>query len=336
MMYPASYVVKMGAILIITLSLLSPSHAALCPYSILTCKCDYDNIDCANRNLTELPKLQFGSGYSQTELHISGNNIMQILDGQLPHGLEEIESLGNPLTYISPGAFQKVVTSLETIIIEESQVDLDQLSEAIKSLVSLETLSLGHNNISDFGFFSFPKTLTHLFLDDNLLTSAPDISGLYDLQEVDLSHNMISSITTLQLPESLTDLYLSNNNIKVLPIFKAVGGTSVLEVLSLENNPIETIAQDAFSHLPELQRLDLSLTKLTRLPLALQALNSIEEINLSEISTLVCDCAEFALGSWYSGVKSQLNINGNCGASDVAYFLDKLVSQCSAPSSPIG
>jgi len=314
---------------IVTLTLVV-TQAEFCPYQ--ECDCTHDFIDCSKRNLSSMPNLTVASGLPQTNLDISDNNITRLTAADLPVGLVELRSLGNPLTDISSDVFTNCKDTLRSIIIEYSSLSLDDLSTALSSLTHLETVSLGHNNILHLHHLVFPDTVSHIFLDDNVMTSLPDVSYLTRLQELDVSFNNLNTLDNVTLPSSLTDLYIENNNISTLPALHFPNDSSSLVMLNINNNPLTQVDQDAFVNSPGLSHVDMAGTDLTRLPLALSKLPQLAQLILIDNKRLVCTCAESELMTWYHDVKSagyEGYIEGDCSSGSIMFFLEELAPQCS-------
>ena len=117
-------------------------------------------------------------------------------------------------------------------------------------------------------FNGLEDTLTHLHLDDNLISvlHRNSISGLKKLRYLGLHNNLMDSVPPLgdDFPE-LTYLYLFNNLISVIPvgIFRGMGS---LKGLKLNNNEIISLRTGVFDPLTELRDLELQGNRLATLP----------------------------------------------------------------------
>lgn len=158
----------------------------------------------------------------------------------------------------------------------------------------LENLNLSQNDLPLIPENFIPKSVTRLWLQDNLLTHLPKsfpanqtnliylnldrnrLEELPDLSELPirwlrLNHNRLTKLPAL--PESLERLYLNNNNLQTLPDLPAG-----LKHLSLSDNPLREIPADLGAGL---EMLDLSYTHLKTLPADLSAWRTLKELNLT-------------------------------------------------------
>lgn len=123
--------------------------------------------------------------------------------------------------------------------------------EALHGLTQLQTLLLGHNQISS--------------------SSLPDdtFSELHSLQVLVLSHNALRTLrgSWFRNTRGLTRLQLDGNQITNLTD-SSFAGTSLhnLRHLDLSNNFISYIEREALQPLPQLQEVDLSRNRLTHMP----------------------------------------------------------------------
>ncbi|XP_035827364.1 adenylate cyclase [Aplysia californica] len=148
-------------------------------------------------------------------------------------------------------------------------------------------------------------SLSVLDLSHNNFRETPKvILGLVRLRVLNLAHNLLTEVRGEQFP---------------------IG--SGLEQLYLQGNPLTSLATDAFHRLQHLQLLDLSATKLTRLPLALAQLSAVEIVDVRGVSPLVCTCVERALRPWALSLP-HLVLLGHCGEIPLTYFFRVLAAQC--------
>ena len=117
-------------------------------------------------------------------------------------------------------------------------------------------------------FNGLEDTLTHLHLDDNLISvlHRNSVSRLKKLQYLGIYNNMMDSVPPLgnDFPK-LTYLYLFNNLISVIP-FGTFRGMRSLKGLKLNNNEILSLRTGVFDPLAELRDLELQGNRLTTLP----------------------------------------------------------------------
>lgn len=158
----------------------------------------------------------------------------------------------------------------------------------------LVNLNLSENDLPLIPENFIPKSVTRLWLQDNLLTrlpksftanqtkliylnldrnrleDLPDLSGL-PIRWLRLNHNRLTALPAL--PATLERLYLNNNNLQTLPDLP-----EGLKHLSLSDNPLREVPADLGAGL---EMLDLSYTHLTALPADLSAWRTVKELNLT-------------------------------------------------------
>ncbi|PSN52894.1 hypothetical protein C0J52_03002 [Blattella germanica] len=126
------------------------------------------------------------------------------------------------------------------------------------------TLNLRSSNLRDIADDAFERlvNLEYLSLADNHLESIryKVFSSLRSLTVLNLSNNRITYIDPLlfQNVTELKKLYLEHNLIKSITHDKTFSSQSKLYYLTLKNNRLETISEDALEPLGSLVRLDLS------------------------------------------------------------------------------
>lgn len=143
----------------------------------------------------------------------------------------------------------------DTLVLESGH----KLGAFLNSIPRLEQLSLNRNPLLTF---------------DNVLNTSRQIKSL-SLMSTELYK------VPFPLPPSLKVLHLCANNIEALPagIFR---GLSNLEMLSLRNNKITSIAPGVFEELRSLRYLDLGSNSLTTLPNgSLAGLSNLMVLNLT-------------------------------------------------------
>jgi len=263
---------------------------------------------------------------------MSSNTITSLNARQLPASIQEFRSLGNPLTHIADDALADSRDLLDTLVIMNS--DLTSVPKAIGTLTALTKLYLNYNSkLSDASTSNFPATTTDLYLNSNALTSLPtDSFKDLPLRILHVDFNKIKSIDKVVFPSSLKSLYASDNDIEVISSLKFPTAAPELEVLALFNNPLTSIDRHAFNSLQRLTTLSLTGSKLTRLPLALTDLPALTHLNMWNIRSLVCTCAELDVATWYSGRNNKLRVDGECGNDKIKNFFDNLAPQCATPA----
>lgn len=152
----------------------------------------------------------------------------------------------------------------------------------------LDTLDLSHNHIANVpdNALSAVRSLTHLLLQDNLLTAIADRAfvGLTSLAVLNMSSNRLIALPQelFQTPRSLRQLYLQNNTLSVLAP-GLLEGLARLEVLDLSQNELTStwINRDTFGGLMRLVVLNLGSNALTSIDASVfRGLYSLQILNL--------------------------------------------------------
>ncbi|PWA64718.1 Disease resistance protein [Artemisia annua] len=213
--------------------------------------------DCKNlsriRSLTSLTKLQ--------TLDLSGcSNFEEFHDPSLEK-LVSLETLN-----LSGTSVERLPLNIANprFLYLKSCLQLKQLS-CIDSLVRIEVLDLsGSKNLKDLedDFFERMTCLRVLNLSETDVASLPSLSKLSDLREIYLSH-----CTTLKQLPSLE----SATNLEVLDVSKC--------------SALEDIGNSTFEHMICLRKLDLSETKISRLPV-LPNPNNLRQLLLKNCTAL--------------------------------------------------
>jgi len=282
-------------------SLTSAAPAAIsCPYD--ECTCTVENIDCTNKGLTSLPALKAGD-FTQLELDISGNQITAIGDGQLPKGLHDIYSKGNPIQTISDHAFIDSANTLINLVLDNGKFtdlpkaleDLDSLSyleiahSELKNIVAtkeilpnLYFLNLVANKITDLSGIEIFKhsIVSRLDLHNNQITDMSPLSGMDTIKTLNLLNNQICDHTHISAAlaphlASLDILNLKGNCLKKIPDFS---GMAQLTRLLLSNNAIDDCTS---GNLPDTAFVQLSGNQLTCIPDSIKGFKNVNSLLLS-------------------------------------------------------
>lgn len=194
-------------------------------------------------------------------------------------------------------------------------------------LTGVESLDFSANLISDSDSGSVPPTLLSLDLGHNSLPSVPRIMlSLHYVFEMFLQWNGIKQIRATDFSKSTTGVYLDYNLVEELTD-DSFPPNSNIATLQLSNNPLSKISDSAFTNLPRLMELNLCNTKLTRLPVALASLSSLNLIDFTNSSSLVCTCAEKSLETWIT-TRPPESILGDCGETSIVNFYLHFSSAC--------
>ncbi|BFZ20804.1 hypothetical protein BsWGS_23843 [Bradybaena similaris] len=215
----------------------------------------------------------------------------------------------------------------------ESMMQFDISSNQLSSLPDLSFLtnvqgiSFDDNKLSDSNSGAMPSNLYSLDLQNNFLPRIPGImANLQSITDLSLPKNYITMIQGTDFPPKTTYVELGFNHITELTE-NSFPQHSVIEYLSLNNNPISKISPSAFINLQQLSELDLQSTHLTRMPVALSSLVNLFNLDFINIASLVCSCTERSLQDWVKARGPQV-INGNCGQISIYEFFTILSPGC--------
>ncbi|XP_026535193.1 leucine-rich repeats and immunoglobulin-like domains protein 1 isoform X2 [Notechis scutatus] len=228
------------------------------------CTCTGDLLDCSNRGLERVP-LELPPWI--VHLNLSHNKLTEIdpsAFAKLPK-LREVRLNNNELTAIpSLGAASAHITSL---FLNRNRIHSIEASQ-LEPYVSLETLDLSSNNITEIQSGCFPVGLPikDLYLGSNrisILDTKAFNSLSRSLLTLRLNKNRIVQlpVKAFKLPH-LTQLELNRNRIRLIEGLTFYGLDS-LEVLKLQRNNISKLTDGAFWGLAKMEVLHLEHNVLT-------------------------------------------------------------------------
>ncbi|XP_069489459.1 leucine-rich repeats and immunoglobulin-like domains protein 2 [Ambystoma mexicanum] len=279
--------------LLTLLLLLPPGAPVSCP---APCSCGALRTDCSRSRLIRLPgTLPTGT----TSLDLSHNrfttsNSSLVLDLLT---IQEVKMNYNELTAIP--YFGEPTSNITLLsLIHNKIVDLD--TEQLQFYLSLETLDLSSNLISEIKASSFPRMhLKHLNLSNNRITTLE--AGCFDnisssILVVKLNRNRIAKIEpkTFRLPH-LQHLELKRNKIKMVESLTFQGLDS-LKSLKMQRNGISELMDGAFFGLDNMEQLELEYNNLTELNKGwLYGLRSLQQLYVSQnaVQRISPDALEF-------------------------------------------
>uniref|UniRef100_A0A7N8YP78 Leucine-rich repeats and immunoglobulin-like domains 1 n=1 Tax=Mastacembelus armatus TaxID=205130 RepID=A0A7N8YP78_9TELE len=237
------------------------------------CTCSGDSVDCSSLELTAAPPdLPVGTFCSLIYY------IVFVTFRRLDHNeLTSIPDLG------------RAAAKIASLYLHHNKIrSID--GRRTRDLVSVETLDLSNNDITELRGHCFPASLQirDLYLSNNKISilepRALDHLGS-TLQVLRLSRNRISQIPVkaFQLPR-LTQLELNRNRIRQVEGL-TFQGLSSLEVLKLQRNNISKLTDGAFWDLAKMKVLHLDYNSLTEVNSgSLYGLTSLQQLFLSNNS----------------------------------------------------
>ncbi|KAE8751204.1 Toll [Frankliniella occidentalis] len=242
------------------------------------------SLDLADNNVWTMPPELFCPLSGLTHLNLSRNKLQNAMElgfsdwGEGPAApgkscnaaLEELDLSSNALTALPDNGFTSL-RSLQKLFLQDNAIAA-LADRAFVGLVALQTLNVSSNRLSALPpeLFQSSRDLRELHLHNNSISVlAPGLlEGLDQLQVLDLSGNELSSSCvnrdTFSGLVRLVVLNLAHNVITRVDaqVFQDLYS---LQILSLDHNGIEVIAEGAFSALSNLHALTLSHNNLVRL-----------------------------------------------------------------------
>lgn len=235
------------------------------------------SLNLADNNIWTTPPQVFCPLFSLTRLNLSRNKLQDITvlgfsdwgNGPLAPGhtcvaaLEVLDLSYNDIITLPDNGLSGLRT-LEELHLENNAIST-LADRAFVGLTGLHRLNLSSNSLVALPpeLFQSSRDLHHIYLHNNTLNVlAPGLlEGLDQLQVLDLSHNQLSSHwvnkDTFSGLIRLVVLNLAHNRLTKIDS-KIFHDLYSLQILNLENNEIELIADGAFTELKNLHALTLS------------------------------------------------------------------------------
>ncbi|RWS27335.1 toll-like protein [Leptotrombidium deliense] len=238
--------------------------------------------DVAELSLSALSKLQI--------IDLSSNQLTSIPPRtfRASEELRQLHLQNNSLNYLQPGLFTGL-SKLLVLNLSYNQIGSEWITpDTFADLIRVVILDLSHNRLSKINTTTFQSQ--------------------YSLQILYLQHNEIEQIGDHSFAAlyNLHTLILSNNRLKSLDAF-SLNGLYVLSKVSVGGNELSAIHEEAFRNCSNLQDLDLHSNKLTSVPKAVQSLQKLKTLQLSDNS--ISDVRNAS----YLGLQhlQTLNVSGN-------------------------
>ncbi|KAK9874807.1 hypothetical protein WA026_005615 [Henosepilachna vigintioctopunctata] len=235
------------------------------------------HLDLSDNNIWNTPQEVFCPLYSLTQLNLSHNKLQDVVGlgfsdwgsgplapGKACAGGLEVLDLSHNDIIVLPDNGLSGLRMLQTLYLQDNAISTLG-DRAFVGLGSLTTLNMSSNSLIALPpeLFLSSRKLTHLYLHNNSLgVLAPGLlEGLDQLQVLDLSINDLSSSwvnrDTFSGLVRLVVLNLSRNRLTRIDS-NLFHDLYTLQILNLEHNSIEFIAEYAFSELKNLHSLTLS------------------------------------------------------------------------------
>lgn len=283
--------------------------------------------------------------------------------GSLTHlqQLKYLHMTGSIMKYLPPSSFSGFEHTLETLWIEHTQ--LRQMPLHIARMTHIKELHFDHNTV-DHGdsvmvesvFRDIGDTLEVLSLKYDNLTKFPDsLKYLVNLKNLSLEGNQVKFLSDEAILElgngNLTFLSLKSCGLKRVPgAMSNLSSVVVLDMsendirtienndlvnlpqlvfVSFRGNPLKFISHTAFHRLPSLTSLDLSDTRITQMPKAIQSLTGLQDLNLLH-APVDCTCDMFWVKRWFDLYGMRINITGQCEtiAGRIQTYIEDRIPHC--------
>jgi Leucine-rich repeat (LRR) protein len=283
------------------------------------------SLNLASNLLTSIPKA-LSQLSALTSLNLQQNNVVDITWIPQRSPLSSLILDNNKLSDSS--LFGKAINPMGNIL-NSIVINHNQLTSIpdLSFLTKVYNLDFSYNKISDPHSGSILPIIYSIDLSYNFLPAIPRfVSTLHNATTLYFPSNVITSFIGTDITPSAAFLDLGYNLITEITD-NSFPNNSQLVAMHLNNNPIVTISNLAFTQLNFLSELYLGNTKLTRLPLALSSLTSLAWFDMTESVKLVCTCMEKSLEPWVRNL-SPKKVSGTCGVLGIYDFFLKLSPDC--------
>ncbi len=176
-------------------------------------------------------------------------------------------------------------------VLDLSRNQLTEIPEFLFEMKGLTSLNLSDNRINKIKGFGKGSVLEELYLENNEITTLPDITPLGKITTLSISGNKLESFPEEAAKLStLTALAVANNNLTTLPDFS---GYTNLTVINLEGNNL-TSFPTGMGSLENLVQLDISDNHISQIPEDIYSLKNLSALFMSfnELTTIPQGLAE--------------------------------------------
>ncbi|KAI8495831.1 hypothetical protein Bbelb_262470 [Branchiostoma belcheri] len=186
---------------------------------------------------------------------LENNHIRDIRKGVFddPQGATQIQLQNNNISVIEPGALS-AFSKIYMLLLDNNV--LSTITGALKGLDNAEIISINNNQIVALAENTFEglHKLRRLDLSDNQLRAITGqvFANLSSLNFLDLHNNKLVRMDS-PLPNGIGQVMLSSNLLSEIPPL-----SGPLDTLDLSYNPLESLVQGQFSHIPSITTLGLS------------------------------------------------------------------------------
>ncbi|UJR23217.1 hypothetical protein I4U23_026236 [Adineta vaga] len=183
------------------------------------------------------------------------------------------------LQTIESDAFHSIEKQLRHLYLDYNQLDY-RISNVMKHLTTLETLSISHNRLNQYELKLINKNLRYLDLSYNGLAKL-FLANMSNLQILNVQNNLLTSEQIIgSIPNQLKELILDFNSIRTFNGNFLIENNS-LETLSLQSNDFLLNYSSIFQHLNNLKRLNLARNNIQTIPKGLfNFTRSLEHLNM--------------------------------------------------------
>ncbi|XP_078700279.1 uncharacterized protein LOC144927019 isoform X3 [Branchiostoma floridae x Branchiostoma belcheri] len=186
---------------------------------------------------------------------LENNHIRDIRKGvfDAPQGATQIQLQNNNISVIEPGALS-AFSKIYMLLLDNNV--LSTITGALKGLDNAEIISINNNQIVALAENTFEglHKLSGLDLSNNQIRAITGqvFVNLSNLQTLNLHNNKLVRMDS-PLPKGIGQVMLSSNLLSQVPPLPGSLGT-----LDLSYNPLESLVQGQFSHIPSITTLGLS------------------------------------------------------------------------------